>query len=104
MSTHRGNDEHEVQVGLDAVLAVALLMTTLEGVEERVAKGIVSTFEELKKVLCLERHAQDTDSVSLARVSELYGISLSGKGIRFEGTHGEGVGTVSVCQGKANPT
>ena len=53
MSIHRGNDEHEVQVDLDAVLAVALLMTTLEGVEERVAKGIMSTFEELKKVLCV---------------------------------------------------
>ena len=43
--------KHEVQVDLDTVLAVAPLMTTLEGVEERMAKGIVPTFEELKKVL-----------------------------------------------------
>ncbi|KIM61118.1 hypothetical protein SCLCIDRAFT_122883 [Scleroderma citrinum Foug A] len=43
--------KREVQVDLDAVLAVAPLMTSLEGVEERMVKGIVPTFEELKKVL-----------------------------------------------------
>jgi len=43
--------KREVQVDLDAVLAVAPLMTALEGVEERMVKGIVPTFEELKKVL-----------------------------------------------------
>ncbi|KAL4075970.1 P-loop containing nucleoside triphosphate hydrolase protein [Scleroderma yunnanense] len=43
--------KREVQVDLDAVLAVAPLMTTLEGVEEQMTRDIIPTFEELKKVL-----------------------------------------------------
>lgn len=43
--------KREVQVDLDAVLAVAPLMKTLEGVEKRMSKGVVPTPRELTNAL-----------------------------------------------------
>ncbi|KAI5987448.1 hypothetical protein EDD15DRAFT_2292696 [Pisolithus albus] len=43
--------KREVQVDLNAVLAVALLMSTLGSVEKRTSEGTVPAPEKLKKVL-----------------------------------------------------